>query len=85
MGILSLTLCFCCYGFPCNLLGFVFSLIALSADKTKPAYSIPGAAWPSTGLILSLVSFGIAICLLLSGAMFDWVNFERFQRDFKMH
>ena len=84
MGILSLTLCFCCYGFPCNLLGFIFSLIALSQIKQSP-HIYTGRGMAITGLVLSLVSFGLAICFLLTGAMFDYANLQKFQRDFKMH
>jgi hypothetical protein len=84
LGILSLTLCFCCYGFPCNLLAFIFSLIALSQIKQNPnVYT--GRSMAITGLVLSLVSFGLAICFILSGSFFELWNPERIQRELNLH
>jgi len=83
LGILSVTLCFCCYGFPCNLLSFIFSLIALSQIKQSP-HIYTGRGMAITGLVLSLVSFGLAICFMLSGAMIDWAKFHQLHRELKV-
>ena len=54
-GILSWVPCCCCYGFPCNLLGLVFSLVGLSQTNRHPElYEGRGAA--IAGLVLSALS-----------------------------
>ena len=62
-GILSWVPCCCCYGFPCNLFGLIFSLIGLSQISRHPElYEGRGAA--IAGLVLSVLSlllFGILI------------------------
>jgi len=70
MGLISVTfgLC-CCYGIPFNLLGIVFSLIALVQIKNNPdMYS--GKALAITGLVTSLVSFALAGLLMALGLAF---------------
>src|SRR5262245_32763406 len=53
MGILSIVLCVCCYGIPFNLLGIVFSIIALNQIRNEPErYS--GRNLALAGLILSV-------------------------------
>ena len=84
LGILSVTLCFCCYGFPCNLLAFIFSLIALSQIKQSP-HLYTGRGLAITGLVLALVSFGLAILLLLFGTATNyWANLDKI-RELQMH
>jgi len=46
MGILSITCGMCCYGLPFNLLGLVFSLVALARSGTTRCRS-KGGRWPS--------------------------------------
>jgi len=50
MGVLSVTcgVC-CCYGLPFNVLGIIFSLIALTQIGNNPQ-SQQGRPWPSRGL-----------------------------------
>jgi hypothetical protein len=63
MGLLSITLQCCCYGVPFNILGVVFSLIALSQIKQNPRlYDGKGVA--VAGLVLSLLSLVLAVVLI---------------------
>jgi hypothetical protein len=73
MGILSVTLGCCCYGLPFNLLGLIFSLIALSQIKQYPQ-THGGKSMAIAGLVLSILSFLLAAGLLLFGAAFNWVT-----------
>ena len=63
-GIVSLpTLC-CCYGFPFNILGIIFSAIGLSQiKKSNPRQSGKGMA--IAGLICSILSFLIYLVLII--------------------
>jgi len=63
LGIVSLTVGFCCcYGIPINIIGIVFSLIALSQINQNPQlYDGKGAA--IAGLILSAISLVLGIVL----------------------
>ena len=67
MGILSMTcgLC-CCNGLPFNLLGVIFSLVALGQIKSDPATQ---QSRPVTiaGLVLSLLSFAIGAFTFMLG------------------
>ena len=78
-GILSWVPCCCCYGFPCNLLGLVFSLIGLLEISRHPErYEGRGAA--IAGLVLSASSilfFGFLILLSIATDNFQ-VNDMRF-------
>ena len=63
MGILSLV-AICCYGFPFNLLGIIFSAIGLSQiKKSNPRQSGKGMA--IAGLICSILSFLIYLVLII--------------------
>lgn len=55
-GILSLTFICCCGGFPFNVLGLVFSLVALGQISDQPAI-YTGRSLAIAGLVLSIVSF----------------------------
>src|ERR1035437_7374361 len=61
MGVLSITcgMC-CCYGMPFNLLGIVFSLIALAQIRNDPR-SQEGWGLAVAGRVLSLLSFLLAV------------------------
>ena len=67
MGVLSITcgMC-CCYGMPFNLLGIVFSLIALAQIRNDPR-SQGGWGLAVAGLVLSLLSFLLAVLFFAFG------------------
>lgn len=65
MGILSLTLGLCCYGFPFNILGLIFSLVALSQIKQFPQI-YGGKGMAIAGLVLSYVSIGLSAMFLMA-------------------
>jgi len=77
MGVLSITcgLC-CCYGLPFNLLGIVFSAVALAQIKNDPEY-YQGRGFAIAGLALSLVSLLVAGLLLAIGVAFSWQDIIR--------
>ena len=66
MGILSIMLVCCCHGLPFNLLGIIFSVVALSQIKQDPVNQ-QGKGMAIAGLILSLLSVLLSIILLLLG------------------
>jgi len=63
MGILALTCCVCCcgccYGFPFNVLGVIFALVALSQINHDPQ-SQQGRGLAIAGLVLCVLSFALA-------------------------
>lgn len=65
-GLLSLLVC-CCYGFPCNILGIVFSSIALAQISRQPDL-YEGRGLAIAGLVLSLASL-LIYCLALAIAL----------------
>lgn len=73
MGLLAITvgLC-CCYGIPFNILGVVFSLVALSQISADPQNQT-GRGLAITGLILSSLTFllglGLLVFTLAAGGM----------------
>jgi hypothetical protein len=75
MGILSMTLGLCCHGFPFNILGLIFSLIALSQIKQFPEI-YGGKGMAIAGLVLSCVSLALAAILLATGVAFSLGNIE---------
>ena len=72
MGILSITLGLCCCnGFPFNLLGIVFSIIALAQIRDhRETETGSGQAW--VGLILSLLSIALGILMAGVGLAVNW-------------
>ncbi|HZL13656.1 MAG TPA: DUF4190 domain-containing protein [Verrucomicrobiae bacterium] len=72
-GILSLTLICCCGGFPFNLLGLVFSLIALSQINRHPEL-YEGRSLAIAGLILSIASLALTFVLVLLNLAFHPPN-----------
>jgi hypothetical protein len=65
-GILSLTLCLCCGGIPANVLGLIFSIVALLQINENPQVHA-GRGMAIAGIILSAVSFLILLASLASG------------------
>lgn len=67
MGILSITcgMC-CCYGLPFNVLGIVFSLVALAQIRNDPL-SQQGRPLAIAGLVLSLLSIVLVALMLTLG------------------
>jgi hypothetical protein len=67
MGVLSVTcgLC-CCYGLPFNVLGIIFSLVALGQIRNDPQ-SQQGRPLAIAGLVLSILSLALAACMLTLG------------------
>ena len=67
MGILAITcgMC-CCYGVPFNLLGIVFSLVALAQIRNDPQ-SQEGTGQAIAGLVLSLLSLLMAVLFFAFG------------------
>ena len=67
-GILSLPMLCCCYGFPFNILGIIFSAIGLSQIKSNPHQDGKGMA--IAGLICAILSLVlIAVLMGLGVAM----------------
>jgi len=70
-GVLSLITC-CCYGFPCNILGAVFSSVALLQINNHPGTQ-EGRGLAIAGLALSLASlliYGLLIAFALATGNF---------------
>jgi hypothetical protein len=67
MGVLSITcgMC-CCYGMPFNVLGIVFALVALAQIRNDP-HSQEGRGLAIAGLVLSLLSFLMALLFFAFG------------------
>jgi len=67
MGVLSITcgMC-CCYGMPFNVLGIVFALVALAQIRNDP-HSQEGRGLAIAGLVLSLLSFLMAVLFFAFG------------------
>jgi hypothetical protein len=66
---------YCCCGFPFNLLGLVFSLIALSQINRHPEFN-EGRGVAITGLILSAVSLVFSLGMLLWSLAFNPPAFQ---------
>jgi hypothetical protein len=66
MGLLSVTCGLCCYGAPFNLLGIIFSLIALSQLKSDPTLQ-QGRGLAIAGLILSILGIVVGILMFVLG------------------
>ena len=64
LGIISLMCCCCCGGFPFNILGLVFSLIAIVQISNHPEQS-SGQAQAIVGIVLSAASFLIFLASLV--------------------
>jgi len=82
MGLVSITFGFCCcYGIPFNVLGIIFSLVALAQIKGSPhVYSGKGIA--IAGLITSLLSIVLVVLLMILGVALNWHTITRDLRKF---
>jgi len=67
MGVLSVTcgMC-CCYGLPFNVLGIIFSLVALAQIQNDPQ-SQQGRPLAIAGLVLSILSLVASALMLILG------------------
>lgn len=65
MGILSILVIYPCLGLPFNILGTIFSYVALGQIKTNPQQDGHGMA--VAGMVCSLISIGLAVILLIIG------------------
>ncbi len=69
MGLLAVTCgCCCCYGFPFNVLGVLFALIALVQINRAPEVE-EGRALAVVGLVLSLLSLVASVVLGIFGCL----------------
>ena len=76
LGIISLFSFCCCVGLPFNLLGLIFSIVALMQINSQPeTYSGKGLA--IAGLITSGLSMVLGIGFQLLAVAFDWENIAR--------
>ena len=80
MGIISITIGCCCYGFPFNLLGIIFSLIGLSQIKRDPQNQ-QGRGMAIAGLVLSILSIILVLALLAFGVAANAPEILRKLRD----
>ena len=64
-GVISFAAC-CCYGLPFNLAGIVCAIIALNQIKNDPVTQ-GGKGLALAGLIVSIASIIVFICLLIFG------------------
>jgi hypothetical protein len=69
LGLLSLTVFFCCSGLPCNLAGMVCSLIALVQIHNDPSRQ-KGKGLAIAGLVLSLLSIVLGVVFHLVSLKF---------------
>lgn len=80
LGILSLVMCFCCAGIPFNVLGIIFSAVALNQIKNRPD-EFSGKGIALAGLICAILGLILGITILTvsmfmeSGQLFDGKNF----------
>jgi hypothetical protein len=77
-GILSVTLICCCGGFPFNILGLIFSIIALVQISEHPELH-EGRSLAIAGLILSAAGFLFLLIALASGHSHVVINTNQFQ------
>jgi hypothetical protein len=77
MGVLSITcgMC-CCHGLPFNVLGIVFSLVALAQIRNDPQ-SQHGRPLAITGLVLSILSLVLSALMLMLGVALSTPNIVR--------
>jgi hypothetical protein len=79
MGICTIVLGCCCYGLPFNVLGIIFSSVALNQIKQQPDVQ-HGREMAFAGLILSILSIVLVVVLVIIGAS---VNLEDITRQLR--
>ena len=82
MGIVATIGLCCCYGFPFNLLGIVFSLIGISQIKADPLNQ-QGRGLAIAGLVLSLLSLMLGVVMLVIGLSLG--IFGEMMKEFNRH
>lgn len=82
LGIVSIVMVCCCYGFPFNIAGIVFSIIGLNQIKKDPINQL-GKPLALTGLILSILSIVVGLALLAFGITANAMNWDEIQREIK--
>jgi len=75
LGIVSFCFC-CCYGLPFNVLGLIFSIIALVQIRNNPQ-RYDGQGMAIAGLVLSIVSLCLFILMGLLGKLSDFNEFSQ--------
>jgi multisubunit Na+/H+ antiporter MnhG subunit len=78
LGVLALTAGWCCcYGFPFNVIGVIFSIAALAQIRRNPEL-YEGQALAVTGLIFSILSILLAVIVIIFfGALAVWEEVPR--------
>lgn len=79
LGIVSIPMLCCCYGFPFNIAGIVFSAIGLSQIKKDPVNQL-GKPMAIAGLVLSILSIVLAVVFLSLGIAAGAMDSEGFQK-----
>ena len=75
-GILSWLAMCCCYGIPFNVLGIVFSAVALTQLR-RDREGQGGRAMAIAGLALSIVQIVLLVGLIALGVAFNWQDIVR--------
>jgi hypothetical protein len=84
MGLLAVTCgCCCCYGFPFNLLGVVFGLIALTQINRAPELE-SGRELAIAGLVLSIASLGLSVLASMFGMLASLPGMGREMRHWRI-
>lgn len=79
LGIVSVVTSCCCYGFPFNLLGLIFSILGLTQIKSRhPAEK--GKEMAIAGIILSALSILLVVLYVILGFAF---NFGDIMKEWK--
>ena len=76
MGLISISFGLCCYGFPFNVLGLIFSLVALSQINQSPQL-YTGKGMAVAGLVLSLLSLAFFAAILFARMALGFHHFHR--------
>jgi hypothetical protein len=79
LGILSITGCICCYGFPCNIVGLILSIVGLNQINANPNTET-GKGMAIAGIILSALGLLIGIGLLIAVMVFKVALPSEFKR-----
>jgi hypothetical protein len=84
MGLLAITCgCCCCYGFPFNVLGLVFGLVALSQINRRPAAEA-GRELAIIGIVLCVLSLAFSFLAGLFGMVAAWPDVSRHSRHWRV-